>query len=191
MLLAFNRAGYSSFSIRNMAGEVGLSHGNLRYHFSKKEDILLALLNQMVAEMDQLRSKVRGTTNILEQMYKGIAERFAIQYTYRFLFTDQAELVRHSVGYRDYLSELHSSRIPVMQEQLQSLAAMGLLHNKHLADIAHYMFLFSIHWLNSAQLFGNYDRQSAIQHFAKLCFDHLKPVLTVVGEKLYDEINFS
>lgn len=43
--LLFNQQGYEAVSMRDIARTVGISVGNLTYHFPRKADILLALLS--------------------------------------------------------------------------------------------------------------------------------------------------
>lgn len=43
--LLFNQQGYEAVSMRDIARAVGISVGNLTYHFPRKADILLALLS--------------------------------------------------------------------------------------------------------------------------------------------------
>ena len=43
--LLFNQQGYEAVSMRDIARAVGISVGNLTYHFPRKADILLTLLS--------------------------------------------------------------------------------------------------------------------------------------------------
>lgn len=40
----FNQKGYDAVSMRDVAAQVGISVGNLTYHYPKKEDLILALV---------------------------------------------------------------------------------------------------------------------------------------------------
>lgn len=190
LLEAFNRSGYESLSIRNMAEEVGISHGNLRYHFKKKEDVLLALLQSMVAEMDQLIGKTFDSNNVLEQLYVGIENRFAIQFRYRFLFVEQSMLSRQSEAYRNYLHNLFNERLIIMKGQIERFAEQEVFFVQDKELLAQQLFFFSMNWLNARQIFFVGDEHQAIKHFSKLCFDHFKPYLTSLGEDLYSQIDF-
>ncbi len=50
----FNYNGISKTSLRTIADEVGISVGNLQYHFKKREDIIEALYFQLVKKMDAI-----------------------------------------------------------------------------------------------------------------------------------------
>ena len=50
----FNTSGISKTSLRTISDEVGISVGNLQYHFKKREDIIEALYFQLVAKMNSI-----------------------------------------------------------------------------------------------------------------------------------------
>lgn len=188
LLEAFNETGYSSLSIRQMAHKLGISHGNLRYHFPKKEDVLMTLLNRMIAEIDELRKLPADTDNILAHMLKGIERRFEIQYRYRFLFLEQVVLGREVPEYNTYLKNLLKQRTRLMASQMEELTAFGLLTEAAGLELANHMFLFSMNWLISMQYADIPEDQSPCPYFARMCFDLMKTYLTPSGLKYYEQI---
>ena len=42
----FNKRGYHRVGMRDIAADLGISTGNLTYHFPKKQDILQAIMEQ-------------------------------------------------------------------------------------------------------------------------------------------------
>lgn len=188
LLEAFNETGYSSLSIRQMAQKLNISHGNLRYHFPKKDDVLMTLLNRMIAEIDELRKLPSDTDNTLAYMLKGIERRFEVQYKYRFLFLEQVVLGREVPEYNSYLKNLMTQRTALMASQMEELAAFGLLNEAAGLELASHMFLFSMNWLISMQYADVPQHQSPCPYFARMCFDLLKPYLTPSGVKYYDQI---
>lgn len=49
----FNKSGYMQATICMIASKLGISSGNLNYHFCKREDILEALYFAMVKQFDK------------------------------------------------------------------------------------------------------------------------------------------
>src|SRR5690606_13545594 len=47
----FNENGTDAVTVRHIAAKIGISHGNLCYHFKRKEDIIYALFQKLVEEM--------------------------------------------------------------------------------------------------------------------------------------------
>lgn len=188
LLEAFNETGYSSLSIRQMAHRLNISHGNLRYHFPRKEDVLMTLLNRMIEEIDELRKLPADTDNILAHMLKGIERRFEVQHKYRFLFLEQVVLGREVPEYNTYLKNLMKERTSLMASQMEQLTAFGLVNEAAGLELANHMFLFSMNWLISMQYADVPNHQSPCPYFARMCFDLVKPYLTASGEKYYDQI---
>jgi AcrR family transcriptional regulator len=50
----FNEKGYNTITTRSIAAELGISAGNLHYHFKHSEDILKILFSEMTQKMDGL-----------------------------------------------------------------------------------------------------------------------------------------
>ncbi|MEL6845130.1 MAG: helix-turn-helix domain-containing protein, partial [Bacteroidota bacterium] len=51
--LLFNEKGLSLVSLRQIAKQLGMSDGNLRYHFKTKDELLQALYMELVGHFDQ------------------------------------------------------------------------------------------------------------------------------------------
>ena len=50
-ITAYNAFGLTNVTSRDLAKDLGISHGNLQYHFKNKETLLLAIYNQMKTEI--------------------------------------------------------------------------------------------------------------------------------------------
>ena len=48
----FNASGYANTSIARIADAVGITEGNLWYHFRAKEDLVNTLVDQLVESLD-------------------------------------------------------------------------------------------------------------------------------------------
>ncbi|MDJ0770114.1 MAG: TetR/AcrR family transcriptional regulator [Ilumatobacter sp.] len=84
----FNRKGYASTTLTEIAAEVGISQGNLTYHFPTKLDLALHLSEEV-----RVRTEVRRATPSTGGLADDYVEhlRFAMEMTwnYRFLMRDR------------------------------------------------------------------------------------------------------
>ena len=64
----FSERGYNAVSIQDLADELGISKGNLTYHFKRKEQIVEALLRQNAG--DGLRLAVPGSIGALDTLFR-------------------------------------------------------------------------------------------------------------------------
>jgi len=90
----FNEHRSTNVSTKLIAVEMGISPGNLYYHFSNKEEIIRCIYDQLSIEMDAIFYNPAG--GILEE---GIAEFYKklawLQKHYRFFYLELSVLVRN------------------------------------------------------------------------------------------------
>lgn len=72
-------SGYHNLSMRKVAGKAGISVGNLQYYFPSKEDLIEALLNNVIQDYLNIFDEIRhhGTpkeqfTHMIEQIVKDL-----------------------------------------------------------------------------------------------------------------------
>ena len=79
--------GYDLVTMRQIAGELGISVGNLTYHYPKKEDILMEIHDRIIGSFyDQLPAEWRERN--------GIAGFFAAEYAFHRAIADDASYLR-------------------------------------------------------------------------------------------------
>ncbi len=68
------RKGYGETSMKEIAREAGVAPGLLHYHFSSKEDLLLAVVGQLDLELAQAwEEALRGLEDPLDRLVAGLA----------------------------------------------------------------------------------------------------------------------
>ena len=50
----FHRQGYNMTSIADIADQIGITKGNLQYHFRSKEDLLVTVIELRMAQMGEV-----------------------------------------------------------------------------------------------------------------------------------------
>ena len=87
----FNERGYAASTLTEIASDVGISQGNLTYHFPTKRD-LMTRMQEGVAELIA-EHRARRSGNAVEDQYLArlglVLELFS---TYRFLMRDDAQI---------------------------------------------------------------------------------------------------
>jgi AcrR family transcriptional regulator len=87
----FNKNGYASVTMRDIAGELNISPGNLTYYFKKKEDIVSSI-NQM--QCDEHNSNNYSEDITVEELNKLFKTMIEHQKKYLFYFYNITELPR-------------------------------------------------------------------------------------------------
>lgn len=84
----YNELGEPNVSTTLIASEVGISAGNLHYHFRKKDQLTGALLDRFVEEIDQLLPPEQWRAGDVEDAWFLLHMIFEAIWRYRFLFRD-------------------------------------------------------------------------------------------------------
>src|SRR5512140_1670417 len=95
-LSLYNAQGIKKITIRHIAAEIGISHGNLRYHFPKAKDIIRTLFGRMGHELNVPLGKFgsQGREISPAAIYGNVQAIYAIMERYRFIFLDFTSIVR-------------------------------------------------------------------------------------------------
>src|SRR5579872_4207776 len=89
----FNEHGTAAVSANRIAERCCISKGNLQYHFRNKREIIYALFQQAIAEMDSgwYRDHLAPTLEHMAAMY---VRQLQLIVKYRFFYRELADLLR-------------------------------------------------------------------------------------------------
>lgn len=108
----FNKDGYGAVSLYDIANVMGISRGNLTYHFKTKEDILETLASKLWKEMDSILSASRAMPSF-QNLHHQTEAYVACQIEYAFIFLDNQVLAH-----------------PIIAEEFQNFTKQGIESNK-------------------------------------------------------------
>lgn len=92
-LILFNKAGYSNISSKAISKNLGISYGNLCYHFPKKDDIVMRLHQNFLDEVDDSMQKLEGEIFEFDFMLKSLKQLMELTLKYRFFLLNSYDLV--------------------------------------------------------------------------------------------------
>ena len=84
----FNDKGSYSVTTRHIAAAMNISPGNFYYHFRNKEEIIRALLDNMITEFNSFIRPSEQNRNIAAQFIEALSSTSKIMYDYRFFFME-------------------------------------------------------------------------------------------------------
>ena len=149
-LLLFNEEGERQISTNHIAAYLGISPGNLYYHFRNKDEIIIQLYKRYSEELLALLTDRPLPLSIVE-LVEYLAGVYNLMWRYRFLFSDVNSLLSRS---NELLGEYHDftqTRIaPLMVRQLISFAEMGIIQGteEEMRSLAMNMWIITKYWFD-------------------------------------------
>ena len=192
-LRLFNEEGSSKVNARHIASEMGISYGNLCYHYPRKEDMIIALYEQMMGEMDEVVLSIQDTGNILEVMLRAPALTGRIAYKYKFLTLDSVSIQRDIASIRKQHNTMVEERLSTFRLLFDALISAGIMREEMLPG-QYELFIRQAHTINSywmvqAELSASkLSRKQKIQNYADAINGMLVPYLTPEGLTEYRRI---
>jgi len=186
-LTLFNAKGESNVSTLEIATELGISPGNLYYHFHGKEPIILELFERFRLELEPLLDPPLDLRLEMDDYWlflNLLAERLA---QYRFLFQDLANLAQGmpklARGVRLWLNQLKRT----LAAMLAQLKAQGHLRSDTLAlgQLVEQICLTLIYSLDYQRVLGSPGEvRLVVYQIMMLVTPHLQEALRPATEEL-------
>jgi AcrR family transcriptional regulator len=92
-LRLFNEAGTAPVSTNHIADALGISPGNLYYHFRNKEEIIRALFEQQFARWDEPNTLSDERMPTLADLQQIVRATFVTAWEYRFIYRELIALL--------------------------------------------------------------------------------------------------
>ncbi len=186
-LALFNRRGLPRVTLRTIAAEMGISQGNLTYHYKKREAIIEALYFQLVERIDTGMARSGGRETALEQLYDIMARIMDAFYEYRFFLLDFVHIMRESGTIRQHYLELSRKREEQFKAIFDGLTAAGLMRGE--ARPGEYRFLYKRFqilvdfWISSAETAQKTIGTDTVREYSAIIAWELYPYLTEKGRQ--------
>ena len=84
----FNEEGYNAINLFELSNHLGISRGNLTYHFKDKDSLLIAITDDMWNKIENERSKTMQLPSF-ENIHNEIQLYYKFQKEYSFIYSDQ------------------------------------------------------------------------------------------------------
>jgi AcrR family transcriptional regulator len=147
----FNEHGTAAVSSTRVAEGSGISKGNLQYHFPNKRDIIYALFQQAIQEMDAgwYRDHLAPTLEHMAAMY---VRQLQLILKYRFFYREMADLLRQDAHLRKRFADNRERRMRELEKFMLALQDHGLMKfpsdPRRLRAIIDVTWIVNENWLN-------------------------------------------
>ena len=187
----FNLHGTKAISTNHIAKEMGISPGNLYYHFRSKNDIIRSISNQFSSELGSVLQIQLDTISDFSNKLTSLFNRFfKIQRSYQFLFLEGVHLTKQDPILLDNYTKLRSLIKQGYHELLSNLVNIKLMKKQSLYiidDLLDAQWIIMWYWINHIVLDKKTYDDAQIKKGIKLSFSIIKPQLTSVGKITFDK----
>jgi AcrR family transcriptional regulator len=177
----FNQHGTAPVSSNRIADTCSLSRGHLYYHFRRKEDIISAIYDRIVAEIkynwcDDLQKPT------LQHMLEMFDRHLALIWQYRFFYRELTALLAADSRLRERYGRDRQDRTRVVIEFFQALVENDVLTGprdiKTLRNLVKASWIICDNWINyfSVDYLAVYP--DCVQGGSQLVIDLFRPYLT-------------
>ncbi|MEO8877090.1 MAG: TetR/AcrR family transcriptional regulator [Polyangiaceae bacterium] len=174
----FNRQGTSAVTTNHIAAELGMSPGNLYYHYRNKEDVVRAAFDAMNDEADALWEKPFGPAGIdVARLLEGNLRLFE---RYAFFARELPSLLHADETLRKrYQNIAHRRRAEVEKAlawmcESQMMKDPGEEARGRLVDAC---WVFSLNWLGYAEISGEKIGAASVRRGGQIVLEILRPHL--------------
>lgn len=126
-LTLFNQRGERNVSTNHIAAELGISPGNLYYHFRNKQDIVFELFKQYAAEVEQFMSVPPDRDLNFGDKIRYFESTFKSMWEYRFFHRDLGHLLSEDDQLREAYHHFSQKTLLSGQAVLRGLRDSGLI----------------------------------------------------------------
>jgi len=147
----FNQHGTAAVSANRIAARCGISKGNLQYHFRNKREIICAVFQQAIDEMDSgwYRDHLAPTLDHMAAMF---VRQLQLILKYRFFYREMADLLRKDPLLRTRFAHNRERRLREIERFMLALQSRGLMRlpadPRRLRSIIDVTWIVNENWLN-------------------------------------------
>ncbi len=149
-LAMFNAQGEPNVTTNHIADELGISPGNLYYHFRNKEDIVKQVFTRYESRMDQALHVPADRLPNLEDVWLQLHLVFECMWDYRFLYRDLVDILSRDRKLQAHFARILNRAATSAGEVLKGLATAGIVRATpdEIRALAENILLVATFWLN-------------------------------------------
>ncbi|WP_347070130.1 TetR/AcrR family transcriptional regulator [Flavobacterium sp. WV_118_3] len=191
-LQLFNTYGLPNVSQRKISDHLGISPGNLTYHFKKKENIEEALYFDLVNWISEEFRQMGEKEVSLQNLITFVDSFFVTIYAYRFVYLDIVHLMRNNDVISAHYKQLIISRKLQFLRMIEQFIDSGLFREAELPDEYEMLYkriqIILDFYLSAEEITENAIGYRPMGNHTLLFMHSIYPYLTLKGKKQFQEI---
>lgn len=117
----FNLKGERQVTTNHIAAHLGISPGNLYYHFRNKNDIIRNIFNEYAKLLDKSFSPIDAEDNVIESLSQYFDTIFELMWKFSFLYANLPDILSRDEALQKRYMQVHATLIEKVRLLIQSL----------------------------------------------------------------------
>jgi AcrR family transcriptional regulator len=189
-LALFNSKGTEWVTVRDIAKKIGISHGNLCYHFPTTDYIIRELYFRLVKELDtEIMAMQQSENQPQGDFFKGARILFELLYKNKFLMLNFVDIMRRMPDLKKHYHELQKRRRVEFKTIFANLVATGImkpeLYPGYFDDFNINMSILGDFWISHAEITYTGKEKDKLDYYFKITSSPFLSLLTEKGLKLF------
>lgn len=189
----FNAHGMAKVTLRTIANKMGISQGNLNYHFKKREDIVEALYFQIVESINHTVTNSMTSENHLEALFSVSKAIMVTFYKYQFFLLDFVLIMREHKTIKTHYVQLIKQREVEFLKMAEVLIENDILRKPLFSNEYNNLFkrfqILSDFWMSSAVVEKNKITKGLVNEYSEIIYQSMFPYLSKKGQELYKSVS--
>ena len=185
-LQLFNEQGTGAVSTNHISAAIGISPGNLYYHFRNKEDIIRALFERLFSQWNETYQLPSNRVPALTDFERLIASNYQLIWDYRFAYRELATLLNNDIYLQTKYQDLRKRGYAGFNELIEAFASSGVLtlpaSREELLALTQLCWLVSEQWPVDLELRGREFDAAGIEEGIDMMRYIFRPYLISEGE---------
>lgn len=193
----YNREGYNNITTRDIANSLGISSGNLHYHYKYSNEIVLKLFEQFADKMSKLLSEFINSKNkSILTLNDYVTTTINIFYDYKFIFLNFIDILRENLEIKMLYLDIYKKRKIEFEKLFLDFKESGIFR-KDIPDfissnIVEQMFIIGDNSMVYNDVTKKMKKEDAIKHYSLIFMNQFYFFMTSENQKIYeDEIVYS
>jgi len=163
-LALFNRDGEPNVTTADIAAEMGISPGNLYYHFRSKDAIVAELFGAFERRLEDLLAAPQGRLADVEDLWLFLHLLFEAMWEFRFFYRDLDEILSRDAKLASRFVAFTGRGRQTMVELCGSMVAGGTMRasEREIAALADNAALVATYWISYQKLSSGQGQMAAV-----------------------------
>lgn len=187
----FNERGITNTSGRDISDALGISYGNLTYHFPKKDDIIRELYLEMQHKLDKQFQTIDNQIMALAFENDSLRRVFEIMHEYKFLYLGLAKVTRHFNEIKAHSMSQYEKRRKMMRKTIDFLLEKGYLKPEKFPTqydlVIHNLLIISNFWIADSEIFYQGNLGEKVEHYLTMFYTVYVPMFTKEGREIFSK----